>query len=488
MSTTPSLAPERLNAIAREARRIASSVNESPEISMSCFDKRFLPHIEQFLGGRSHPAPQVGHLPPKPSTLRGQMGALLVRLVKRALFWYTDQINRALFSCTNEMKEIHTQTGELFRHVAQELSNLEQDRAESQRREAQIREKLNRATGDLHALAQDHAAAQQRETQMREELNRAITRLRVTEQELDEQVRSMNQATEALRVAVEAEKTALREQFESAIQSIRESVKKTDLLTRQTRAMLQAQESRVSLLMRRQTVAPAPVCDASENACAELDTLYVAFEDAFRGARNEIKERVAEYLPLLTRKGIGTPLMPVLDLGCGRGEWLEVLAENGLTALGVDSNESCARECRERGLNVRTANALTFLQELPEQSQGVVTAFHVIEHLPFQTLLDLLDEAVRVLKPGGVLILETPNPANLIVGSHTFYLDPTHVRPVPAELLRFFVESRGFCGVEIRPLHPFPESYHLDENTKSAAVLNDLVYGARDYAVVGERP
>src|SRR5579872_346955 len=460
MSTTPSLAPERLNAIAREARRIASSVNESPEISMSCFDKRFLPHIEQFLGGRSHPAPQVGHLPPKPSTLRGQMGALLVRLVKRALFWYTDQINRALFSCTNEMKEIHTQTGELFRHVAQELSNLEQDRAESQRREAQIREKLNRA----------------------------ITRLRVTEQELDEQVRSMNQATEALRVAVEAEKTALREQFESEIQSIRESVKKTDLLTRQTRAMLQAQESRVSLLMRRQTVGPAPVCDASENACAELDTLYVAFEDAFRGARNEIKERVAEYLPLLTRKGIGTPLMPVLDLGCGRGEWLEVLAENGLTALGVDSNESCARECRERGLNVRTANALTFLQELPEQSQGVVTAFHVIEHLPFQTLLDLLDEAVRVLKPGGVLILETPNPANLIVGSHTFYLDPTHVRPVPAELLRFFVESRGFCGVEIRPLHPFPESYRLDENTKSAAVLNDLVYGARDYAVVGERP
>ena len=95
---------------------------------------------------------------------------------------------------------------------------------------------------------------------------------------------------------------------------------------------------------------------------------------------------------------------------------------------------------------------------------------------------------MRVLKPGGILILETPNPANLTVGANTFYLDPTHIRPLPADLLRFFVESRGFCGVEVRPLHPFPACFHLDgEPNSAAAVLNDLVYGARDYAIVAER-
>ena len=118
-----------------------------------------------------------------------------------------------------------------------------------------------------------------------------------------------------------------------------------------------------------------------------------------------------------------------------------------------------------------------------------MTAFHVVEHLPFRVILDLLDQAVRVLKPGGVLILETPNPANLIVGANSFYLDPSHIRPLPSELLRFAVESRGFCHVETVPLHPLEDCYRLEETGNGAAkLLNDLVCSARDYAIIAERP
>jgi O-antigen chain-terminating methyltransferase len=179
----------------------------------------------------------------------------------------------------------------------------------------------------------------------------------------------------------------------------------------------------------------------------------------------------------------------VLDLGCGRGEWLEVLAENGLVAEGVDSHSSFVDECRARGLTVHHADALQFLRNALGESLGAVTAFHLIEHLPFSTILELLDEACRVLKPGGLLIVEMPNPANLLVGAHTFYLDPSHIRPVPADLMRFMVESRGFTRVEVVPLHPFPESYRLDEkDNRAAAVLNQFLFGPQDYAVIGQRP
>ena len=220
-----------------------------------------------------------------------------------------------------------------------------------------------------------------------------------------ERLRLQNDSESKLLVALEKARAAIRQEIQTALQNdrlplqndlesklvaVRESVRGAELLVHQTRAALYGQESRISLLMRKSHRAvddrsPSNVPEAAADiACDELGPLYLAFEDAFRGPRNEIKERVSEYLPLVTGKRIGTPQMPVLDLGCGRGEWLEVLGENGLTALGVDSNETCAHEGQARGLDVRVADALRFLEELPEQSQGAVTAFHVVEHIPFE--------------------------------------------------------------------------------------------------------
>ena len=218
-----------------------------------------------------------------------------------------------------------------------------------------------------------------------------------------------------------------------------------------------------------------------------LDALYVAFEDIFRGSREDIKARMRFYLDRLMLSGAGQAGEPILDIGCGRGEWLEVLKESHLEAYGIDSNVMMVERARSAGLDAREAHLIAHLRDLPDASRSAVTAFHVVEHLDFGLLIDFLDEALRVLMPGGMLILETPNPENLRVGANSFYNDPTHRNPIPPEPLRFLVELRGFSEAEILRLHPFPVEQHLKGNNEDARRLNDLLFGPQDYAVIARR-
>jgi len=212
----------------------------------------------------------------------------------------------------------------------------------------------------------------------------------------------------------------------------------------------------------------------------QLDALYAALEDRFRGRRDEIKERFKIYLSYVKERG------PVVDLGCGRGEWLEILSEAGIEASGVDTNLIQLEQCRARGLNVSEEDFLTYLQRLDDASVGVVTGFHIVEHVPLKTLITLLNEALRVLRPGGVAIFETPNPENVLVSSNYFYMDPTHRHPLPSELLEFLLESRGFAGIEILNLHPW-ESARIADDNEVTERFNTYFYGPMDYAIVGRK-
>ena len=218
-----------------------------------------------------------------------------------------------------------------------------------------------------------------------------------------------------------------------------------------------------------------------------LDALYVAFEEIFRGSREDIKARMRFYLDRIMLSGAGQPGKPILDIGCGRGEWLELLKESHLQAYGIDSNVMMIERARSAGLDAREADLITHLRNLPDASHSAVTAFHVVEHLGFGVLIDFLDEALRVLISGGMLILETPNPENLRVGANSFYNDPTHRNPIPPEPLRFVVEQRGFAEAEILRLHPFPVEQHLKGNDEDARRLNDLLFGPQDYAIIARR-
>ena len=179
--------------------------------------------------------------------------------------------------------------------------------------------------------------------------------------------------------------------------------------------------------------------------------------------------------------------MAVLDLGCGRGEWLAALAAAGLPVEGVETNPVALQRCRDRGLPVHEADLLDALQGYGAESLGAITAFHVAEHLPFPRLLTVLQESLRVLAPGGRLVLETPNPENLNVGAHTFHLDPTHVRPLPPSLLAFAAEYLGFAHVTVERLHPVPDAYRAPEEGAVATHVNARLYAPQDYALIATK-
>ncbi len=210
---------------------------------------------------------------------------------------------------------------------------------------------------------------------------------------------------------------------------------------------------------------------------------YRAFEDKHRGSRELIKERQCVYLPFVQPLIEVYPSAPAIDLGCGRGEWLELLAETGFAARGVDLDDGMLAECRARGQNVRTQDAVSALRELPDESQAVVSGFHLAEHIPFDVLQDLVREALRVLKPAGLLILETPNPENIVVGTANFYLDPTHKQPIPPLLLSFLPEHLGFARVKtIRLQGP------VDMSERRKLSIHDVLGGVSpDYAIVAQK-
>lgn len=227
---------------------------------------------------------------------------------------------------------------------------------------------------------------------------------------------------------------------------------------------------------------PTTATIATEIEQGDSDQLYSDLEARFRGSRAAVRAQQTRYLRLFT--GIHSE-KPVLDVGPGRCEWLELLRENSVPAYGVEINGDFAAMADRFQVDVRRGEAVAHLTSLPDGSLTGITAFQVVEHLPFATLLELLDQALRVLIPGGILLLETPNPSNIIVGSSHFWLDPTHQRPIPAELLEFLVQQRGFVDVEIRAGEPRPDGEM--PRLEPLRAHGDL-FGPMDYAVIGRAP
>ncbi|HKR02249.1 MAG TPA: methyltransferase domain-containing protein [Pyrinomonadaceae bacterium] len=218
-------------------------------------------------------------------------------------------------------------------------------------------------------------------------------------------------------------------------------------------------------------------------ARGQLDELFASFADEFRGKPEEVKAGLKFYLPFLKEAGISEG---VLDVGCGRGEWLELLQEEGIAARGIETNQVLVERARARGLEVIEGDALAHLRTLPRESVSAVTGFHFIEHLPFERLVELLDEIARTLRPAGLLIFETPNPKNLVVGACNFYSDPTHLKPLFPETVRFVLDNRGFEDVRILYVNPPGGSPFKDEDEGSRA-LDSWFYSPRDFAVIGRR-
>ncbi len=213
-----------------------------------------------------------------------------------------------------------------------------------------------------------------------------------------------------------------------------------------------------------------------------LDKFYAAFEDRFRGSETMISERQEEYLSYFKNAKLDFKKTPVLDIGSGRGEFLQLLKKNKIRAIGLDINHDMVERSIKKGLEAIEGNALDYLQKTKAQSYGSITGFHIVEHIPFPVLIRIFENTHRVLVENGFVIFETPNPENVVVGSDTFHMDPSHLSPIPPALLSFALETCGFRNIEIRRIHP-------DEQGETASDLPESVktrlFGPRDYAVIG---
>lgn len=218
---------------------------------------------------------------------------------------------------------------------------------------------------------------------------------------------------------------------------------------------------------------------------------YVGFERRFRGDPEKILEIQRDrYVPLLADHG------PVVDIGCGRGELLDVLAEAGIEGIGVEPEPGMAAEARARGLHIEQTDAVGFLRDAEPGSLGSVFCAHVVEHVELDYLLEFIYLSFSRLKPGGLFVAETPNPASLIVLGNSYILDPTHVRPLHPSLLAFLCENAGFRDVRLNFYSP-AESYRLRPTTEGGelatvvnegfAKLNDVLFGPQEYTVVATK-
>jgi SAM-dependent methyltransferase len=238
------------------------------------------------------------------------------------------------------------------------------------------------------------------------------------------------------------------------------------------------------------------------------DALYKGFEDRFRGSVDDIRAKQRAFVPLFAGAAAHGD---VLDIGCGRGEFLGLLKEHRISARGIDINADMVAAARERGLDASHGDALAHLQSLPDSSLGGVIASQVIEHLQPSYLIELLPLVFRKLRPNAPIVLETINPACWLAFFSSYLRDFTHVWPVHPETLQYLLQASGFARVEIKYTEQAPDAVRMrgvdpasltglepasaraltriaDAHNANATILNSLLFTYMDYAAIGYRP
>jgi O-antigen chain-terminating methyltransferase len=407
-------------------------------------------------------SPQIGDMPAEPPTLRGRVGALLVRIVQRALFWYTGQIRTfqtrvadaareqmlAFQNIEVQQRNHRAQLTQMHQHIVNLEGQIQTTRQEQGRRLAPLEGSV--ADGQRHLKLQ--AARLER---IQENVDAALQSLARLDQELAQQIKT-------------------------SVQHLEQQLLQQDL---HLKMLIAERQGRFQQEATTQT---------SERVGAVMrhiyDPLFVDHARSFRGGRADIKNRLSVYLPYAHEAFTVTAGAPALDLGCGRGEWLEMLRAAGITATGIDLNRELVKGCRELGLEASEAELPGSLSLFPDESYSIISAIHLLEHMSFEDILEVIDQSIRILKPGGIVIFETPDPKNLFVASNNFYLDPTHRQPLPSEFLSFVVEARGFCDPTVIPLSPYPDYLHLPASDCPAVqFINHHFYGPQDNAIVARK-
>jgi 2-polyprenyl-3-methyl-5-hydroxy-6-metoxy-1,4-benzoquinol methylase len=234
----------------------------------------------------------------------------------------------------------------------------------------------------------------------------------------------------------------------------------------------------LKLIRQKAGVAPAAAAvEGSPRVPVAID--WFCFADYFRGSEERIREHQKMYIAKF--EGAGS----ILDIGCGRGEFLEVARDSGIPARGIDQSAESIAVCRSKGLEAERAELFEYLDGLPDGSVGGVYCSQVVEHLPPERLPDLVNLLAKKMNRGALVAIETPNPECLAIFATHFYLDPTHTRPVPPALLRFYMEEAGFVNIEVERLSPAVET--MPSLADLPVSVREAFFGGLDYAIFGRK-
>jgi len=388
----------------------------------------------------------IGTVNPRPAGFKNAMIQGVKRLVARALDWHVREqveFNRATMACVQSTIEALNQ---LTRSMADLQRISEQWRAGVEERRYASEIHLLRTVSELQSAF--HLRASLIEQNFRDSVH----------QQHEDFTSEMDRRTLDIQGRLWQDMEKIRGEYDRLVHT-------------ELRLLRQKQTSATTGGAQ---VIASPVQDD------HLDIDWARFAEQFRGSEEKIREQQKHYVARFA----GAP-GAILDIGCGRGEFLEAAKAGGLPARGVDQNHESVALCRSKGLEVEQVDIFVYLESLPDGSLGGAYCAQVVEHLPPPGVVRLVTLLSRKLRLGSLVAIETPNPECLAIFATHFYLDPTHTRPIPAPLLRFYLEEAGFGSVQIERLAPAVES--MPALAELPPAFRDAFFGGLDYAIFARK-
>jgi 2-polyprenyl-3-methyl-5-hydroxy-6-metoxy-1,4-benzoquinol methylase len=424
----------------------------------------------------------IGTVNPRPPGLKNGIIQRLKRLASRALDWHVREqveFNRATMTCVHATLEA---LADLNRSVAALTAHHQDLRTELHANSAELTRTLAALTADHHQLRANAEDLKKHSAEWRAGIEE---RRSASEIHLLRTVSELQSAFHLRASLIEQNfRESVRQQHDDFTNEL--DRRTTDIQKRlwQDMEKIRGEYDRLihtELRLLRQKLAAAastPPVSAPPQEHPDID--WAGFSEQFRGSEDRIREQQKCYVA----RFLGAP-GEILDIGCGRGEFLEAAKAAGLAARGIDQSHDSVALCRSKGLEVEQADMFAYLESLADGSLGGAYCAQVVEHLPPVAVPHLVKLLSQKLRLDALVAIETPNPECLAIFATHFYLDPTHTRPVPSPLLRFYLESAGFGSIEIQSLTPAVDS--MPALAELPPAVRETFFGGLDYAIVARK-